>query len=82
MGLTNIMQSVEVNTSQHSKGSRKSRGSTWSSYKDEIYRVYITERCTLSETMDFFEKVYGLKAWCVLCAPYEEALALLASLAS
>ncbi|KAN0120046.1 hypothetical protein V8E51_002254 [Hyaloscypha variabilis] len=62
MNLPDIMDSVEAKPPPCSRGSQKLRGGTWSSCKDEIYRVYMTERSTLSETMEIFERDFGLKA--------------------
>ena len=63
MDLTNIIQSVEADTTEHSQGSRKSRAGTWNSCKDEIYKVYMIKNNTLSETMKLFEGNHGLIAW-------------------
>ncbi|KAH8789756.1 hypothetical protein BGZ57DRAFT_88663 [Hyaloscypha finlandica] len=62
MNLRNIVEPVTAKAPRHSQGSRMSRGGTWNSCKDEIYRVYMTERNTLPMTMELFQTQYGLKA--------------------
>lgn len=66
MNPQDIVEPITTKPPQHSQGSRVSRGETWNSCKDEIYRVYMTEQNTLPKTMEIFEREYGLKAWWVL----------------
>lgn len=63
MNLHRIVEFVGTKSRPHSRGSKPPRGETWDTCKDEIYRIYMTERNTLPKTMEIFEKDYGFKAW-------------------
>lgn len=62
INLQNIVEPMSTKPPEPSQGSGPSQRTTWSTCKNEIRRIYITENNTLPRSMEFSESEYGLKA--------------------